>query len=142
LLKKIETYTSLQAEAFGLTHRFEYGQVPLVKINPFQMEQAILNIVNNSIDAMVGGGELMVRSSTESIEGRDFAIVEISDTGPGMTDTRLVETPVPTIGAVNGTGRGFGLFIAREVIQHHGGRLEIRSVKGAGTTVKVCLPAM
>lgn len=142
LLKKIETYTSLQASALGMITRFNCGPISPVRINLFQMEQAFLNIVNNAMDAMARGGELTVTSSTDFIDGREFAVVDIADTGPGMPEAGLVDTPVPTPGAVKGTGRGFGLFIAREVIQHHGGRLEIRSVKGAGTTVRVCLPVM
>lgn len=140
LLRKIETYTSLQSEAFGVRTRFIYGAAPRIRVNPFQLEQALLNIVNNAMDAMLGEGELTVTSSLEGIDDKEYVIVDITDTGPGMPDSGLLDTSAPLSGTNRETGRGFGLFIAREVIQHHGGRLEIRSSKGVGTSVRVILP--
>jgi two-component system nitrogen regulation sensor histidine kinase GlnL len=142
LLGKIETYISLQAAASDIISRFVYGDIPRIRINPFQLEQALLNIVNNAMDAMIREGELTVSSAFEFFDEKEFVVINVTDSGPGMPEAGLLDTQGPLPGASQEQGKGFGLFIAREVVQHHGGRLEIRSVKGSGTTVRVCLPVV
>lgn len=133
LLEKVEVFTSLQMRAGSVQPLFEYGDVPKVAINTFQLEQAVLNVINNSLEAMPGGGRLSVRSRSEDRFGSRVAVIEISDTGRGMSDADI--TPLP-----KDNGRGFGLFITREILQYYGGRLEIETSRGIGATVRLCLP--
>jgi two-component system nitrogen regulation sensor histidine kinase GlnL len=104
-------------------------------INPFHLEQAILNVINNAIHAMSAGGKLTVKTMIEKIEGRSFVIIEISDTGPGMLESRIDK-----LASRNCGGKGFGLFITDEVLKRHGGHLEVKSRRGEGTAVKLYLP--
>ncbi|GBE36850.1 sensor protein ZraS [bacterium BMS3Bbin07] len=133
LLKKIEIYTSLQTHANDISADYEYGDIPLVAIDSFQLEQAVLNVINNAIEAMGAGGHLSVKTMTQKVSDNDFVLIEISDTGPGMADNGLGDISPET------RGRGFGLFITREILQYYGGFLEIKSKKGAGTTVRLYL---
>ena len=133
LLKKIEIYTSLQTHANDISADYEYGDIPLVAIDSFQLEQAVLNVINNAIEAMGAGGHLSVKTMTQKVSGNDFVLIEISDTGPGMADNGLGDISPET------RGRGFGLFITREILQYYGGFLEIKSRKGAGTAVRLYL---
>lgn len=135
LLKKIEIYTFLQTHTKDISATYEYGDIPLVAIDSFQLEQAVLNVINNAIEAMGSGGHLSVRTRTQKVSGNDFVLIEVSDTGPGMADHGFNDISHEG----KDKGRGFGLFITREILQCYGGFLEIRSRKGAGTTVRLYL---
>ena len=135
LLSKIKVMTSFQAQARGIESVYEHGDIPPLMINPFHLEQAILNIINNAIHAMSEGGKLTVKTMVEKIEGSSFVIIEISDTGPGM-----LESHIDNLASRNRGGKGFGLFITDEVLKRHGGHLEVKSRRKEGTTVKLYLP--
>jgi two-component system nitrogen regulation sensor histidine kinase GlnL len=138
VIKKIEIYTSFQALARNIRCQYAYGLTPPARISPFQLEQAVLNVINNAMDAMPSGGALSVRTALErkNPSWEEWTIIEVSDTGTGMD----VNGTIPSISDTR-AGRGFGLFITREILQYCGGRMEIRSEKGLGTTVRLCLPA-
>ncbi len=136
-LKRMEVFTSMQTNACNISTVYEYGDAPNVIIDAFQFEQAVLNVINNAIDAMKSGGMLAVRTRPEKRFGIDFAVIEISDNGPGMVESRINNMPVP----FGDKGKGFGLFITREILRYFNGHLEIVSKKGEGTVVKLYLPA-
>lgn len=136
LLKRIEISTSMQAKAHNIEPIYDYGVIPHVTVSAFQLEHAILNVINNAIEAMPSGGRLMVKTRTGKRSGSDFVVIDIADTGPGMSGSRLDEV----LAQKENKGRGFGLFLTREILQYYGGYLEIKSEKGAGTTVSLYLP--
>ncbi len=136
VLKKVEVLTSLQAQSRKIETIFEYGYSYPVAINSFHLGHAILNIINNAIEAMPDGGRLKVRTLSENRSGTDFALVEISDSGPGMAVSRNGEMVIPS----RVKGKGLGLFITREILRSCGGHLEIKSKKGSGTIVKLYVP--
>lgn len=103
----------------------------MIKIDTFQMEQAIRNIINNAIEAMPQGGRLTIRTGIES----NNLFIEVTDTGVGI-HRRLF----PYGGFAGNKGRGVGLYIAREILNIHGGRLMIMTGEGRGTTVKMLIP--
>jgi len=133
LLKKIEIYTSLQTHTNDISANYEYGDIPRVAIDSFQLEQAVLNVINNSIEAIGSGGHLSVKTRIQKVSGNDFVLIDISDTGPGMADNGINGI------STENKGRGFGLFITREILQYYGGFIEIKSRKGAGTAVRLYL---
>lgn len=136
LLKKIEVLTSLQAQSRNIEAIFEYGNPDPITIDSFHLEQAILNVLNNAIEAMPSGGRLMVKTQSEYRSGNKFATIEVSDTGlgmaKGMSDDIIVHSGV--------RGKGFGLFLTREILRSCGGHLEIKSQRGLGTTAKLYVP--
>jgi two-component system nitrogen regulation sensor histidine kinase GlnL len=134
LLKKINALTALQAHTSNIRVSYEYGDVPEVNASFFHLEQAVLNVINNSIEAMHKGGTLAVKTFLERDGGSDYIVIRVSDTGGGMPVNQKSSTEAGK------PGRGFGLFIAREMLQYYGGHLEIQSEKDKGTTVRLCLP--
>lgn len=141
LLRKLELYVALQARAAGVELVFHYGQVPLLTLNVFQIEHAILNILNNAINAMVAGGRIVVETRVEDCGQGVFVVVDIVDNGPGMTGPPAEDLGAPLDNGTAPEGRGFGLFITREVLRLHGGTVEIQSRQAEGTRVRLLLPA-
>lgn len=134
LLKKIETLISLQTQSLKIKSIFKYGKTFPILVNSFQMEQVILNIINNALEAMPLGGTLFVDTKSEIEDNKEFTVVEISDTGKGIVknkDITLVSQK---------KGKGLGLFISREILKSFGGHMEIKSKKDKGTTVKLYIP--
>jgi two-component system NtrC family sensor kinase len=104
-----------------------------------EVQQVILNLANNAIDAMESeGGSL----SFESINHDDFIEVLVSDTGPGIPEANLkrIFDPFFTTKPV-GKGTGLGLSICYGIISAMGGKLEVESMMGAGSTFRILLPA-
>jgi two-component system, NtrC family, nitrogen regulation sensor histidine kinase GlnL len=140
LLTKIAAITEFQAQSSGVTTEFENRGRLVVLGNPFQLEHAILNVINNAMMALSSGGTIRVESGIEANEAGEFAIVRIIDNGPGMPDTIRRSLDGPLHDDARGKGKGFGLFLTREVVQGHGGQLKIQSSKGKGTLVTLSLP--
>ncbi len=137
LVKKTEIVISLQAHAFNISTVYNYGDIPRVVTNYFQLEQAILNVLNNAIEAMRSGGKLTVATSVQEKAGRDFVVIEISDTGPGMSGNKVSDLSAPS----KSNGKGYGLFITREILQFLRGHTEIKSGGSlGGTTVRLFIP--
>jgi two-component system nitrogen regulation sensor histidine kinase GlnL len=136
LIAKINVLISLQAYTRGIRVVHEPGDIPLLIVNTFHMEQAILNVVNNAIEAMQSGGLLRIRTYGEERNDHPYIVVEISDTGPGIGSNTLEE-----LRTGSSDGKGFGLLIAHEMVKHYNGHLEISSIKDEGTSVRFCLPA-
>jgi two-component system nitrogen regulation sensor histidine kinase GlnL len=136
LLKKIEVFISLQIYTRNIQSLFEFGNIPPVIINSFHLEQAILNVINNAIDAMGTGGQLKICTTVEERGGRIYVVVSISDSGQGMTHKLVGELSTEQ----RDNGRGFGLFITYEILKHYHGHLEIDSKLNSGTTIKLFIP--
>lgn len=136
LLKKVEILISLQTRARSIRSDFKYGVVPQVLINPFQLEQAVLNTINNALDAMTSDGGLTIKTEVDKTAENEFTVIEVSDSGPGMPSNRS---------SVNVTkknrGKGFGLLITEDIMSRYGGRMDIKSMKDRGTTVRLYIPA-
>ena len=137
LLKKIEVFISLQIYTRNIQSLFEFGNIPPVIINSFHLEQAILNVINNAIDAMGNGGQLKIGTSAEERDGKIYVVVSISDTGQGMAHKLIGELSSDQ----GSNGRGFGLFITYEILKHYHGHLEIDSKINCGITIKLFIPS-
>ena len=136
LLKKIEIFTSLQIYTRNIQSRFELGEIPPIIMNSFHLEQAILNVMNNAIEAMQDGGKLNIKTNTAERSSRFFVAIAISDSGPGM-DSQKLDNIIPSS---KKSGRGFGLSITDEILKHYGGHMEIDSKKNEGTTITLFVP--
>ena len=138
VLKKIAVLISLRALSRNCRTVFTYGRIAPVMINSFHLEHAIINVIDNAMEAMPMDGSLSIKTFMTSILGNNFVTIEISDAGCGMKLKRHADVPVSS----GKNGRGLGLFITREILSSNGGHLEITSDKGAGTTVKLFFPEM
>ncbi len=137
VLKKIQVFTSLQMHTRNIQAEFDLGETMPIMINAFHLEQIILNVINNALDAMKRGGRLKVRTFNETKSVDRYAVIEISDTGPGMAD-RKINGLVPRS---SDAGRGFGLVITYEILKYYRGDVKIDSNKDTGTTVRLYIPS-
>ena len=137
LIGKIKVFISLQTYTREIRCVYVLDDVPRIEISAFHLEQAILNIINNSIEAMKSAGTLTIKTFLTPASPASFITLEISDTGSGID---LPEPSADIAQQPKRQGRGFGLFIADEIIKSYGGHLKIRGERGKGTTVTFLLP--
>jgi PAS domain S-box-containing protein len=117
----------------------EYIKEAMVSRN--QVQQVIINLCNNAIDAMPGSGKLIVRTLMASVDHKDYVEIQIQDNGIGIPkelQTKIFE-PFFTTKEV-GKGTGLGLSMVYEIIQKHQGRIELESELGKGSTFRILLP--
>ena len=111
--------------------------LPRVLVNLNQMEQVLLNLLNNARDAMDGQGSITVRSRLEDM----CVCFDVEDTGCGMSAEQMEKVFFPFFTTKGvGKGTGLGLSISYGIIKSLGGRIEVRSEEGAGTTFTVMFP--
>jgi signal transduction histidine kinase len=103
-----------------------------------QLQQALLNLCLNAVEAMPAGGALTLRS--EHVGERNEVRLIVHDTGVGIEPGLLAHIFDPFFTTKSG-GTGLGLAITHDIVQRHGGRLEVESVVGQGTTFSLWLPA-
>ena len=127
--------------------------IGVVKVDPGQMEQVLMNLAVNARDAMPEGGRLLIRTSQREVARIEFAdidmpadryvIVTVSDTGTGMTPdilSQIFEPFFTTKGAERGTG--LGLSTVYGIVKQSGGHIAVESEPGRGTVFDIYLPAV
>ena len=131
----------LQERDISLRKDFDV-RLPCALIDPRQMEQVIVNLIINALDAMSGGGTMEVRTQYLA-EGQAHpapaAMVCIKDNGPGISDQNMQSIFEPFFSTKEG-GTGLGLPISVGIVESHGGRLRIVSKQGEGTEAMFTLP--
>src|SRR5262249_275528 len=111
--------------------------VALTRVDPGQFEQAIVNLVVNARDAMPRGGRL--RIETQNDDGG--VLVRVSDTGHGMDDATAASAFEPFFTTKEGVGTGLGLPMVYGFVTQSGGRVDVETEPGRGTTFRIWLPA-
>jgi len=116
--------------------------LPHLVIDPNQIQEVAVNAILNAIDAMPDGGDLTVGTRLITEESTEWAELEVSDTGCGIPpeDLERVFDPFFTT-KKTGEGTGLGLAVSYGIVTEHGGRIDLASQVGQGTTVTVRLPA-
>jgi two-component system, chemotaxis family, CheB/CheR fusion protein len=122
--QKIEVITHLE------------DNLPRIHGDPRQIEQVFVNLYLNSIDAMPDGGRLTI----EAKKAPDGISITVTDTGFGIEDADLQKVFQPFFTSKKKSGLGLGLPICDRIIKNHGGRIEVASQPGQGTTFRVYLP--
>lgn len=129
-----------QADLGDVGTRIELSaDLPSVVCGPAQIQQALIGILINALEAMADGGSLTVR--TRFVRERNEVEIDVEDTGIGIPETlrgRIFEPFFST--KTEGKGTGLGLSVAYGIIHHHGGRIEFDSVQGQGTVFRIFLP--
>ena len=118
----------------------------LVRADPAQLSQVVVNLAVNAEDAMPGGGCLTIETSELDFDGEDeregpYAVLAVSDTGVGMdedTRTQIFEPFFTT--KSRGKGTGLGLSTVFGIVEQSGGDIAVDSELGRGTTIRVYLP--
>ncbi|MGB9615857.1 MAG: sensor histidine kinase [Desulfomonilaceae bacterium] len=112
--------------------------IPTVNVSPSEIQQVMLNLINNALDAMEKTGGVI--DITSRVNGR-FVVVDVADNGPGIAKANLTRIfdPFYTTKPV-GKGTGLGLSICYGIIKKMGGDITVNSAKGVGATFHVHIP--
>jgi signal transduction histidine kinase len=113
--------------------------LPDVRVDPMQVEQVLVELISNALDAMPAGGRLRIGAQLAGAGAGGEVAIEVSDTGAGIPEAVLPSVCEPFF-TTRADGTGLGLAIAKRYVEQNGGRLEIASRPGA-TTVRVRFPA-
>jgi nitrogen fixation/metabolism regulation signal transduction histidine kinase len=122
----------------GIAIEERYEPVPQVAIDARVLARAVVNLIENALHAMAGGGVLTVSATFDRTDGS--VILGVRDTGPGLRHevrARLFEPYFST----KSSGTGLGLGIARRAVEAHGGSIDFESAPGEGTVFRIRLPA-
>jgi signal transduction histidine kinase len=115
--------------------------LPDVRVDPMQLEQALVEVVSNALDAMPAGGKLRIAARPErGASGSVGVVIEVADSGMGIPEKVLPSVCEPFF-TTRAEGTGLGLAIAKRYVEQNGGQLEILSVPGEGVTVLIRLRA-
>lgn len=138
IVEDVQKLISTHLRHGGVSFAFEPDPAlpPLPGIRD-QLKQVILNLSLNAVEAMPAGGELTIR--TRRLPETGQALVTVTDTGAGIESTALPNIFDPFF-TTKESGTGLGLAITYDIVQRHGGRIEVESQVGQGTTFKVWLP--
>jgi signal transduction histidine kinase len=119
--------------------RLELGKLPLVECAPSQIDQVFLNLIVNAAQAMPDGKVGLIDIRTNCNDSHVW--IEVKDNGPGIPPEILKKIFDPFFTTKDpGTGTGLGLSVSQNIIQQHGGTLEVQSTVDVGTTFKITLP--
>jgi signal transduction histidine kinase len=135
LVERVLQRTAKQAPSrFNLTAKL----MPEVKatVDGKAIERVIENLVINALEAMPDGGSLYVLTTVE----HDNAVISIADTGKGMTEEFMRTRLYHPFATTKKKGIGLGLYSCREIVEQHGGHIDVTSQVDVGTEFRVVLP--
>jgi len=123
------------AEKCGVSITLDCGDIPCFRFDPEKLKQALINIIRNGVDAIQGGGTIII---TTRLNGETVTIT-VSDSGPGIheDDLPLIFEPFFTR---KGAGTGLGLSITQRIVEEHHGRIRVDSAPASGTVFTIELP--
>jgi len=110
-------------------------ELPPTLVNPDEIRQAFVNLINNAWQAMPDGGTLKIRTYIEE----EMAQVEITDTGCGISPENMKKLFTPFF-STKAKGTGLGLAAVQRILERHKGKIKVRSRVGQGTTFIISLP--
>ncbi len=149
-VQSVDLHEGIDNTLLILTHKLihgveilkNYGDLPLVECYPAQLNQVFMNIIANGIDAMLESDiqPKQIVIQTEKV-AEDRVFVKIRDNGPGIPPEvkDKIFDPFFTTKPV-GKGTGLGLSISYQIIEKHGGKIEVISQPGKGTEFAIALP--
>ena len=137
-MKEILNLLERRANVRNIKLRFETeGKLPPVMVDPTEFEQVMVNLINNSIDALPNGGDIVIKAFAK----KDNLCLEVIDNGEGIAPENLdrIFEPFFTTKHV-GKGTGLGLSMCYGIVHSWGGSIKAESHRGKGTTMKIKLP--
>ena len=135
LLEEAQKQLSVQADKDGIKLDLDANPTPSIKADGDKLHQVLLNIVLNAIQAMPGGGNIIMRCR----QSDNNVVIEIVDDGPGIPKSNLDRIFDPFF-TTKSQGPGLGLATARAIITDHKGTINVESKVGKGTKFSIVLP--
>jgi signal transduction histidine kinase len=114
----------------------ELGEIPAFSGDPAELREVLTNLIFNAVEAMPQGGTITLRTSATS----NGVLLQVSDTGIGMTDEVRERCFEPFFTTKGDVGTGLGLAVVYGIIERHGGKLEVTSTPGKGSSFNILLP--
>ncbi|HAR97261.1 MAG TPA: PEP-CTERM system histidine kinase PrsK, partial [Deltaproteobacteria bacterium] len=114
------------------------GKLPPLMLDDEQMEKVLLNLLLNANEA--AGGDGRIELSTSHNQSQDWVEVRVSDNGCGMSREFMEKYLFKPFQTTKQQGMGIGLFHCKTIVEAHGGKIEVESTEGVGTTFRVLLP--
>ena len=143
-IQQILSETLPLVESFMQKNRVEMsvnidGEIKPLYVDRYRIQTALMNIIQNALEAMPQGGKITISAQTISQNG--LVAVTINDTGTGMPPDMIEKACEPFFSTRQNEGlRGLGLAIVRDIVKTHGGKMEIKSSLGQGTSIILYLP--
>jgi signal transduction histidine kinase len=121
----------------------KFGDCPWVKAASGELKQVISNLVANAADAVRNQGTIAIRLESIEEAGRTMLHIQIEDDGPGIPPEHKQHLFEPFFTTKRDVGTGLGLWLTKEIVERHGGRIEVvdRTDRGPGAAFSVLLPA-
>ncbi len=114
----------------------ELQPLPKVPLDSAQMQKVVTNLLLNAVEAVGPSGEIHVRTA----ERNGYACLSVQDNGTGMTPEFLAQSLFRPFQTTKKKGLGIGVFHSKMIVDAHGGKMEVESVRGKGTTFRVLIP--
>ena len=118
----------------------DHAGAPPVRVNPGELQQVIINLVVNAVQAMGGQGRLSIRTTAALNDGQPGAALSVADTGPGIAPERLSTVFDPFFTTRPGEGTGLGLSVSQTLMRQAGGLITVRNRAEGGAEFTVWLP--
>ncbi len=143
LVREVLRMVENDLHAHGVIFSTEFQEdVPQIMADPIQLQQVILNLVKNAIDAIaIGPATTQAIRLITTYNGNSVVSLYVQDSGPGITtenETQLFDPFFTT----KPSGMGLGLSISRRIIEDHGGNLRLAETSSKGCTFEIVLPAV
>jgi signal transduction histidine kinase len=141
IVKEILQLYGLKCKEHCISVQQSLGNVPIVYVDRKQLGEAILNIFQNSVEALPEGGKVEVVTEKKVFNRMNYVVIHISDNGIGIPqdEMNLIFEPFYTT-KINQNETGLGLPIAKKIVEAHGGFIRLHSVVNSGTTFSIFLP--
>ena len=137
---------SVLAQAWVKQHGINFhvhmlDSLPLIRGNKEKLKQVLLNLISNALEATAPGRFIRMSSGLTRASDKDasYIVIQIDDEGEGIAKEQLEKIFEPFYSTKEG-GLGLGLPISKEIVERHGGYVEVLSQKGKGTSFKVWIP--
>ncbi|MFH1144174.1 MAG: ATP-binding protein [Candidatus Eisenbacteria bacterium] len=138
IVEKVLSHVAKRAEEERVQVKGEYAEdLPAIPLDQDAVQQALLNIVLNALDAMADGGTLRVTTSTRRYRSRRAVEVAVADTGTGIPEEIMEKIYDPFFTTRGAGGTGLGLSIALQIVKEHGGRIHVRNRPQGGAIFRL-----
>lgn len=138
ILLEVRDLYELQSNQKNISFDLELDDLPLIYIDAVKIKQVVINLVANALKFTPAGGQVKVKATAHSSQVE----VSVSDTGPGIKTENFDKLfkPFSQIHLSGQPGTGLGLYIVKNLVELHGGKVYVKSQLGKGTTFRFNLP--